>query len=152
MTDEEESDDGSDNYYENDENDETDDYDTNQQMYIRSHFTLEEMKNIMKCIDQHPNFSFSSIQRRFREVQSRYYISRFRENIQKDGIKLEKLEKIKEFMLHEFYITRQVAKETVHNADLELYAIQKARELNWDTFRTSKSFIQAFKKEKKISA
>ena len=73
---EEESNDESDNY---DENDETDDYDTNQQMYIRSHFALEEMKNIIEWIDQHPNFSFSSIQRRFRKVKYRNYISRFRE-------------------------------------------------------------------------
>ena len=55
-------------------------------------------------------------------------------------------------MLHEFYIKKQVEKEIAHGADLELYAIQKARELNWDAFKASKSFIQAFKKEKKISS
>ena len=53
MTDEEEND---------NKNDEIDDCDTNQQMNIRSHFSLEEMKNIIEWIDQHPNFSFSSIQ------------------------------------------------------------------------------------------
>ncbi|CAF2909990.1 unnamed protein product [Rotaria sp. Silwood2] len=59
ITDEEESDDESDTY---DENDETDDYDKNQQIDIRSHFTLEEMKNIIEWIDQHPHYSFSGIQ------------------------------------------------------------------------------------------
>ena len=121
-------------------------------MYIRSHFALEEMKNNIEWLDQHPNFSFSSIRRRFRKVKSRNYISRSRENIQKDGIKLEKVERIKEFMLHKFYIERQVEKDTVHDADLELYAFQNPRELNWDTFTASKSFIKAFKKEKKISS
>ena len=55
-------------------------------------------------------------------------------------------------MSHEFYIKKQVEKETVHDADLELYAIQKARKSNWDTFKASKSFIQTFKKEKKFSS
>ena len=54
-------------------------------------------------------------------------------------------------MLHEFYRKRPVEKETVHDADLGLYALQKARELNWNIFKASKSFIQAFKKESKIS-
>ena len=53
-------------------------------------------------------------------------------------------------MLHEFYIKRQVEKEIVYDADLELYAIQEARELTCDAFKASKLFIQAFKKEKKI--
>ena len=73
-------------------------------MYIRSHFTLEEMKNIIEWIDQHTNFSFSSIQHKLRKVKPRNYISRFREYIRKDRINLEILEKIKEFMSHEFYM------------------------------------------------
>ncbi|CAF1545629.1 unnamed protein product [Rotaria sp. Silwood1] len=32
---------------------------------------------------------------------------------------------------------RTIEKETVHDADLDLYAIQKARELNWDTFKAN---------------
>jgi len=37
-------------------------------------------------------------------------------------------------MFTEFYQKQTIEKEAVHDADLELYAIQKARELNWDTF------------------
>ena len=55
-------------------------------------------------------------------------------------------------MLYEFYIKREVEKEAVHDTDLELYVIQKARKLNWDTFKASKSFIPAFKKETKTSS
>ncbi|CAF0934825.1 unnamed protein product [Rotaria sordida] len=47
---------------------------------------------------------------------------------------------------------KTVEKEAVHDDDLELYAIQKARELDWDTFKTSKSFINTFKKENGISS
>ncbi|CAF1149790.1 unnamed protein product [Rotaria sordida] len=42
---------------------------------------------------------------------------------------------------------KTIEKEAVHDDDLELYAIQKARELDWDTFKASKSFINTFKKE-----
>jgi hypothetical protein len=58
------------------------------------------------------------------------YISRFREYIKNGGTRPEKLEKIKEFMLNEFYQKEAIEKEVVHDTDLEIYAIQKARELN----------------------
>ncbi|CAF3764175.1 unnamed protein product [Rotaria sordida] len=37
-------------------------------------------------------------------------------------------------MWDEFYVKRAVEKEAVHDTDLELFAIQKARELKWDNF------------------
>ncbi|CAF3910844.1 unnamed protein product [Rotaria sordida] len=51
-------------------------------------------------------------------------------------------------MFNQFYLKRTIEKEAIHDDDLELYAIQKARELNWDTFKTSKSFINDFLKAK----
>jgi hypothetical protein len=42
-------------------NDEDDDYVKNQFMDINSHLTIEEMKNIIEWIDEHPNYSFSTI-------------------------------------------------------------------------------------------
>ncbi|CAF4221215.1 unnamed protein product [Rotaria sordida] len=47
---------------------------------------------------------------------------------------------------------KAIEKETVHDDDLQLYAIQKARELDWDTFKANKSFINTFKKENDISS
>jgi len=55
-------------------------------------------------------------------------------------------------MFNEFYLKRTIEKEAVHNDDLELYAIQKARELYLHTFKASKSFINTFKKENGISS
>ncbi|CAF3192227.1 unnamed protein product [Rotaria sp. Silwood2] len=80
------------------------------------------------------------------------YITRFREYIKNSGIRAEKLEKIKEFMLDEFYKKRAIKKEAVHGIDSEIYAIQKARKLNWDTCKASQSFIKTFKKENRISS
>ena len=135
------------------ENDnEDDDYNENDQPDLKNHFTLEEMEMIIEWIDQHPNARFSTISNRFRKIKSMNYITRFREYIANNGTKYEKLKQIKEFMLNEFYLKRAIEKEAVHDADLELYAIQKARELNWDEFKASKSFINTFKRENRISS
>lgn len=55
-------------------------------------------------------------------------------------------------MFNQFYLKRTIEKEAFHDDDLELYAIQKAKELNWDTFKASKSFINDFKRENGISS
>ncbi|CAF1029535.1 unnamed protein product [Rotaria sordida] len=80
----------------------------------------------------------------FEKFKSMTYIRRFRKYIENNGTGLGKLKDIKEFIFNEFYVKRTIEKEAVHDADLELYAIQKARELNWDTFKASKSFINTF--------
>jgi hypothetical protein len=102
--------------------------------------------------DQHPNKRIASIKRRFRKVKYMYYITRFRQYIQMNGTRSEKLKEIKEFMWNEFYLKRAIEKEAVHDSDLELFAIQKARELYWDDFKASQSFIKLFKKEHGISS
>src|SRR5579862_1653342 len=81
-----------------------------------------------------------------------HYITRFRQYIENNGTRLEKLKQIKEFMFNQFYLKRTIEKEAIHDDDLELYAIQKAKELNWDTFKASKSFINTFKREHRISS
>ncbi|CAF3352789.1 unnamed protein product [Rotaria socialis] len=118
MTDEEETD------------DEIDDYNENEYSDIKDHFTLEEMENIIECVDQHSNARFATISHRFMKINSINYITRFTKYIEKNGTRLEKLKQIKEFMLNEFYLKRTIEKEAVHDAGLELCVIQNARELN----------------------
>jgi hypothetical protein len=129
-----------------------DEYDENEHSDIKNPFTLEEMENIIEWVDQHPNARFATISHRFRKIKSMKYISRFRKYIENNGARLEKLKQIKEFMFNEFYRTRTVEKEAIHDDDLELYAIQKARELDWDTFQASESFINTFKRKNRISS
>ncbi|CAF1036417.1 unnamed protein product [Rotaria sordida] len=132
--------------------DDTDVFDENQQQNIYNHFTLEEMEEIVEWVDQHPNYKFTTIKHRFQKVKHPIYITRFREYIRKNGTRFEKLEKIKQFMWDEFYVKRAVEKEAVHDTDLELFAIQKARELKWDNFIVSESFLTRFKKKNRISS
>ncbi|CAF1362791.1 unnamed protein product [Rotaria sordida] len=107
---------------EEESDDKIDDYSENEDSDIRNCFTLEEMENIIEWVDQHPNVGIASISHRFRKVKYMYYIA------------------------------RAIEKEAIHDDDLELYAIQKARELDWDTFKASKSFINDFKRENGISS
>ncbi|CAF3859532.1 unnamed protein product, partial [Rotaria sordida] len=111
------------------------DYDENESLEIQTNFTLEEMEKIVEWVDEHPNYKFASIKNRFRKVKHMYYIARFREYIKKNGTRLEKVKNIKEFMWNQFYVKRAIEKEAIHDIDLELFAIQKARELNWEHFK-----------------
>jgi len=140
MSDEEESD------------NDTNDYNENEHSDIKNLFTLEEMENIIEWVDEHPNAGIATISHRFKKVKYMYYITRFRQYIENNGTRSEKLKQIKDFMFNEFYLKRTIEKESIHDADLELYAVQKARELNWDTFKASKSFINTFKRENRISS
>jgi hypothetical protein len=140
MTDTEESDDDVDDYNENEHSD------------LKNHFTLEEIEHIVEWVDQHPNARFATISHYFKKIKSMNYIPRFRKYIENNGTRLEKLKQIKEFMFNQFYLKRAIEKEAVHDTDLELYAIQKARELEWDKFVASKSFINTFKRENGISS
>ncbi|CAF4778275.1 unnamed protein product [Rotaria socialis] len=103
--------------------DDMDDFEENQQMHIYNQFTLEEMEDIIEWVDQHPNYKFTTIKHRFQKVKFPNYISRFREYIKENGTRLEKLDKIKQFMWDEFYIKRAIEKEAVHDTDLERFAI-----------------------------
>ena len=105
--------------------DESDDFEENQDQGIRNHFTLEEMESIIEWVDQHPNCTIASISHRFRKIKSMTYVKRFREYISRNGSNLEKLNKIKDFMLNEFYIKRTTEKEAVHDVDLKLFCNTK---------------------------
>ena len=96
--------------------------------------------------------NISIIQNRFRKIKSMNYIPRFRQYIKQNGTRLEKLEKIEEFMLNEFYVKRAIEKEAVHDIDLELFALQKAKELGWNSFKAGATFIKSFKRNNRISS
>ncbi|CAF1589443.1 unnamed protein product [Rotaria magnacalcarata] len=125
-----------------DEEQNIENYEENQHLDIQNNFKLNEMKDIVEWVGQHPNYKIASIKHRFRKVKHMRYIERFREYIEANGTRLEKLKRIKEFMWNEFYVKRTIEKT----------AIQKARELDWNNFKASESFIAAFKREHRISS
>ncbi|CAF3743705.1 unnamed protein product [Rotaria sp. Silwood1] len=50
-----------------DEEENIDDYDENQYFNIRNNFILEEMKDIVEWVDQHPNCKIATIKHNFRK-------------------------------------------------------------------------------------
>ena len=136
---------------EGESNDDIDDYDENKHVDIRNNFALQEMKVIIDWVDKHPYARFSIVSNRFRKVKKPNCILRFRKCIENNVTRLEKLKKIKEFMTNEFYIKRAIEKEAVHDDNLKLCTIQKAKELERNTFKDGKSFINMLKKENRIS-
>ena len=123
------------------------DYDENEQIDIRNNFTLQEMKVIIDWLDKHPNTEFDTIRNRFRKVKQPNCTLRFRKYIGNNGTRFEK---IKKFMTNDFCIKRAIEKGTVHDDDLKFYAIQKAKELDWNTIKGSKSFIHMFNEENRM--
>ena len=60
-----------DEHHESDEsNDENYDDDQPEDTEIQPNFTLEEMKNVVDWVDEHPNYSSSTILHRFRKLRS----------------------------------------------------------------------------------
>ena len=92
-------------------NDESDNFEEDQDPDIGNHFTLEDMENIIEWVDQHPNYTVASILNRFRKIKSMPYIERFRKYTSQHGSKHKKLNKVKEFMLNEFYINTALKKK-----------------------------------------
>ncbi|CAF4695556.1 unnamed protein product, partial [Rotaria sp. Silwood2] len=137
-----------------DEEENISDYDENESLEIQTNFTLEEMENIVEWVNQHPNYKFCHLLRIYFEKSYTCIILQDLENIyiEKNGTRLEKVNNIKEFMWNELYVKRAIEKEAIHDSDLELFAIQKARELNWDNFKARNTFIKNFKKEHRISS
>ena len=127
-----------------------DDYNETQCLDIQSNFTLKEMEDIVEWVDEYPNSKIASINSRFRKVKHMRYIQRFREYIKANGTRSEKFRKIKGFMWNELYVERTIEKATIHDSDLEPFAIQKAREVGWDSFKASESSITRFEREHRI--
>ena len=121
----------------NDSEQSSDENDENQDVKFRRSITVEEINKIVDWVDKDLNYSSSTILHKFRKVRSMNYVPRFRKHIERDGKRIEKLQQIKEFMLGEFYIKRQIEKVTRHDRRLKPFSIQETRELGWHDFNGS---------------
>ena len=107
-------------------------------------FSLEYMEKVVKYCEEHPNFSFKSIQQRFRRLSHRNYISRFKQYINSLGTRNSKLQEIKEFVYSKFVESRNM-RLPIHDIDLQRWAIQKANEQNLSDFNASQFWLHHFK-------
>ncbi|CAF4170822.1 unnamed protein product [Rotaria sordida] len=78
-------------------------------------------------------------------VKNRKYIERFRKYLKSGGTKQQKLDEIDQYTYEKFVKTRAEFL-FVHDIHLKRWALQKAREINDNTFKASNNWVLQFKR------
>lgn len=116
---------------------------------IADRFTFQEMANI---VDHANKYSFQAAVNRYAKLNGNkstiYQIIKFIEN---DGNKSFKLEQIKQFMYNKFNVTRDNG-GSIHYWHLIFWAKEAAKQFNLDLFKCSRSFLDKFKRDHRISS
>jgi hypothetical protein len=109
-------------------------------------YELDYMKRAVECYDKK---GWKSTQHNFRRIKHQYYISRFREYIAQQGTRSEKMAAIDKFVYDKF-IEAIDKKLIVHDNDLKRWALLKKRDIKFDAFVASKSWVNCFKRKNRI--
>ena len=123
----------------------------NNENEARHQFSLEYMKNVVQFYDEKDpktgkrKHSFAGVQRRFKKVKDKGYISRFRKYIETQGTKRQKLNQIDSFVYKSFHNSRQQLL-SVHDVDLKRWGLKKAAELGDTSFLAGDRWLYEFKK------
>jgi hypothetical protein len=118
---------------------------------VKHQFSIEYMRNVLQFYDQFDEVtgrrrhSFANVQRHFKCIKHKNYISRFRIYLKKYGTKGQKLEEIDAFVYGSFKNARQQLL-SVHDVDLRKWALKKAAEVFIDDFTASDFWVYQFKK------
>jgi hypothetical protein len=95
------------------------------------------------------NRSFSAVHHRFRFVTSQSLLYRFKQQIEAEGTRNDKLKTIASYTLAEFCRAKSMLLP-IHDADLRRWAMCKQREVRLDGFVASKTWLWSFKKDNNI--
>ena len=115
------------------------------------YFSIEYMKKTVEFYDaknaktgkkQH---SWEAFQHYFRNVKDRNYIESFRKYLESDGTKPQKLDEIDQYTYENFEKAR-AEHLIVHDIHLKRWALQKAREIDDNTFKASDNWVLRFKR------
>ncbi|KAF4532704.1 hypothetical protein B566_EDAN004691 [Ephemera danica] len=90
--------------------------------------------------------TFSCVQNRFREVQYRSQLNRWKEQVDVGGTRYSKLVELYHLTYAAFEDARVVKRLPVHDLDLRRFALNAASEIGLEHFRASRSWIFKFKK------
>jgi hypothetical protein len=114
-------------------------------------FSLQYMKKAVSCYDEKdPNtgkrkHSWNSFHHSFKNVTGRKCLSRFRKYIAAHGTKKVKLDEIDSFTYNCFEKAREQLL-SIHDIDLKLFALKKAREVGDNTFVAGHHWLCDFKR------
>lgn len=113
-------------------------------------FSLEYMTNVIDFYDEidtttgKRRHTWKSVQHRFRRVSHRRYLTRFRNYVERQGTKKQKVDDIETFVYERFEAARESCLP-VHDLDLKRWALQRAQEQSLHEFSASKHWITTFK-------
>ncbi|CAF3878704.1 unnamed protein product, partial [Rotaria sp. Silwood1] len=120
-------------------------------------FSLEYMKSAVDYFDEKDALtgkrkrSWTSVQHRFRRIPNPQCITRFRKYISTGGTKKHKIDDIDIYVYDQFGNARYQLL-AVHDIDLRRWGLQKARELDLNSFEASENWLLAFKHRHRISS
>ena len=125
--------------------------DGDQQHNALHQFSFEYMKKAVDFYDEvneetgKKKHAWESFQHCFQNVRNRKYIERFRKYLENGGTKKQKLDEIDKHTYEKFKEARS-GFLFIHDIHLKRWALQKAREINHDTFSASDSWLLRFKR------
>ena len=114
-------------------------------------FSLEYCRKVIDYVDSHPTSKLSTIRHHFRRIKDANYITRFRDYIKKSGTKIEKLQKLKEFVYNCFTNARNLHLP-VHDLNIRRWALQFASDYKILDFTASDFWIFQFKRQFHIAS
>ncbi|CAF3433201.1 unnamed protein product [Rotaria sp. Silwood2] len=125
--------------------------DEDQQLNLLRNFSIEYMKKAVDFYDTinektgKKQYSWKTFQHHFRKVTNRKYVERFRKYLESGGTKQQKLDEIDQYTYEKF---EKASSEFlfIHDIHLKKWALQKAREINDNTFKASDSWVFYFKR------
>ncbi|CAF4196742.1 unnamed protein product, partial [Rotaria magnacalcarata] len=130
-----------------------DDNDDNQ--WLREEFSLDYMKRAVDYFDEtdattgQRKRNWCSVKHMFRRIPNPQYITRFRKYVEAGGTKKQKIDDIDTYVYRQFENARHKFL-AVHDIDLRRWGLQKARELNLNSFEASEKWLLSFKHRHRI--
>lgn len=97
------------------------------------------------------NWSFTTLQHKYRRLKYRNYLQRYEKYVEEMGTAREKFVLIAKYVYDEFVLQRALG-NIIHDRNLRLWAVRKARELNLPSFKASAGWLQQFKIKYRISS
>ena len=134
----------------------TDD-DKDDDQWLRENYSLDYMERAVDYFDEtdattgQRKRNWCSVKHMFRRIPNPQYITRFRKYVEAGGTKQQKIDDIDSYVYHQFESARYKLL-AVHDNDLGRWGLQKARELNLNSFEASERWLLSFKHRHRISS
>lgn len=113
--------------------------------------TLEQKREAVNywLSGRRKNLTLNTVKSRFRFVTSKRQLYRFKEQVEAGGNKLDKLKRVREFVLNEFRNARRQSL-CVHDCDIIRWALKRSKEVSLPEFKASASWCTRFKRAHNI--